>query len=485
MREVQGAAEETGSGKPGSGRPVVGVVLAAGQGKRLRSRLPKVLHEIMGSSLLALLLHVLKKAGIERRLVVATPGSGVERVLPPDVEVCFQKEPRGTADAVASALDYLGEAHFTLLVVNGDTPLLRPETLAGCLKAHLDSGRDCTLLTARLQDPTGYGRALRGSEGELLRVVEEKDASSEERSCREVSSGVYCLEVTPLRQVLPLVRPDNRQGELYLPDVIPLLRERGYSTGAVEAEDPEEILGVNTREELARAEAVLRERTARRWMEEGVTIADPSSVHISPLAEIGPDTVVYPHTFIYGETVIGEECRIGPFSFLRSCRLEDGVRFFFSVAEEASLGRGTTVGPFSHLRPGTRLAAGVRVGNFAEIKNSSVGEGTKVPHHSYLGDAEVGKEVNIGAGAITVNFDGKRKHPTRIEDQAFIGCNVNLIAPLVVGPRAIVAAGSTVNRDVPPDSLAIARSRQENKEGWAKRWKGGSKSPDNPRGTTG
>ncbi len=451
--------------------PVVGAILAAGQGKRLRSRIPKVRHEIAGESFLSLVLHILKEAGVEKRVVVAAPGSGVEEDLPPGVEVCFQEKPRGTADAVAAALRHLGEEDFTLLVVNGDTPLLRPETLARFVQDHLASGRACTLLTARLQDPTGYGRVKRDAEGGVVEVVEEKDASPQERAICEVSSGVWCFAAAPLRRVLPLVRPDNRQSELYLPDVVPLLRERGYRTGAVEAEEPEEILGINTREELARAEAALRERTVRRWMEEGVTVVDPLSVYISPRARIGMDTVIYPHTFIYGETVIGGGCRIGPFSFLRSCRLEDGVEFFFSVAEESFLGAGSRVGPFSHLRPGTRLAAGVKVGNFAEIKNSSLGEGTKVPHHSYLGDAEVGRGVNIGAGAITVNFDGLKKHPTRIEDHAFIGCNVNLIAPLVVGQGAMVAAGSTVNRDVPPEALAIARSRQENKEGWVKKRK--------------
>ncbi len=447
----------------------VGVVLAAGRGKRLRSRLPKVLHRVGGVPMVLLVVEALRRVPVERITVVVGAGEEqVRSVLGEAVAYARQEQPLGTGHALLQALPFL-EGADRALVVSGDVPLVPAELLQGLLAAAEATGAAAVLATAVVEDPTGYGRVVRDAAGGVARIVEEADADPTERAIREINAGLYCFAVGPLRDALRGLAADNAQGEYYLVDVVPALLARGLGVAAVTAAEPELVLGVNTRAELARAEANLRRLVCERWSERGVTFVDPATAYVSPLAELGPDTTVGPFTVIAGRTVCGSGCELGPGGYVRDSRLGDGVRVFFSVVEESELGDGVTVGPFSHLRSGNRLEEGVRVGNFAELKNSRVGAGTKVPHHSYLGDADVGRGVNVGAGTVTVNYDGLRKHRTVIADGAFIGCNANLIAPVTVGEHGWVGAGSTVDEDVPPWSLALARARQSNKPGWVRR----------------
>ncbi len=448
---------------------VAGVVLAAGRGKRLRSRLPKVLHRVGGVPMVLLVVETLRRVPVERITVVTGAGEAeVRSLLGETVAYARQEVPLGTGHALQQALPFL-EGVERVLVVSGDVPLVPVELLRQLVAQAEATGAAAVLATAVVEDPAGFGRVVRDAAGCVARIVEEADATPAEKAIREINAGLYCFAVPALREVLGELRADNAQGEYYLVDVVPALLARGLGVAAVAAPEPELVLGVNTRAELARAEANLRRLVCDRWSERGVTFLDPATAYVSPLAELGPDTTVGPFTVIAGRTACGVGCELGPGSYVRDSRLGDGVRVFFSVVEESELGDGVTVGPFSHLRAGNRLEEGVRVGNFAELKNSRVGAGTKVPHHSYLGDADVGRGVNVGAGSVTVNYDGLRKHRTVIADGAFIGCNANLIAPVTVGEHGWVGAGSTVDEDVPPWSLALARVRQANKPGWVRR----------------
>ncbi|MFO7245665.1 MAG: bifunctional UDP-N-acetylglucosamine diphosphorylase/glucosamine-1-phosphate N-acetyltransferase GlmU [Thermaerobacter sp.] len=447
----------------------VAVILAAGQGTRMRSDLPKVLHPLAGRPMVRYVLEAVRGAGVDR--VVAVVGHQADRVaqaLGDDARCVVQEPQLGTGHAVQCA-EAEAAGFDRVLVVPGDTPLLTAGTLASLLERHARSGAAAVLLTAVVDDPTGYGRVIRDAAGMVQRIVEEADAGPEERAVREINAGVAVFDGPALFAALRGITAANRQNEYYLWDVLPLLMAAGGAVEAVAAADPDEIMGVNDRVALAEAEAVVRRRIARHWMRQGVTLVDPATTYIGADVEIGPDTVIEPLTVLAGRTVVGRSCRIGPGAQIYHSRIGDGCTVGPSVIEESRLGDGVTVGPFNHLRPGTVLEDGARVGNFAELKNTRVGPGSKVPHHSYLGDAEIGRGVNIGAGAVTVNYDGRAKHPTRIEDGAFIGCNVNLVAPVTVGRRGYVAAGSTIHRDVPPEALAIARNRQENKEGWVRR----------------
>ena len=452
-------------------QPLHAVILAAGLGKRMRSNRAKVLHPVAGRPMVEHVVRAAEAAGVDRVVVVVGhQGEQVQALLGERVVYARQEEPLGTGHAVLQA-----EAAVTgaqdVLVLYGDTPLLDGALLRQLVEAHRQSGAAATLLTVELDDPTGYGRIVRDAGGRVVRIVEEADATAAERAIREVNTGIACYRREPLFAALRRLTPANAQGEYYLVDVVEHLGREGYPVATVTAPDPQQVEGVNDREALARAEAILRQRIRRRWMAAGVTFIDPASAWVDDDVEIGRDTVIYPQTVIAAGSRIGEGCRIGPGAHITGSVLGNGVQVWYSVVEDSQLGDGCRVGPFSHLRPGCRIAPGVHIGNFAELKNAEVGEGTKVNHHSYLGDARVGAGVNIGAGTVTVNYDGARKHPTVIEDGAFIGCNANLVAPVRVGRGAYVAAGSTINQDVPADALAIARERQVNKEGWAARWR--------------
>jgi bifunctional UDP-N-acetylglucosamine pyrophosphorylase/glucosamine-1-phosphate N-acetyltransferase len=416
--------------------------------------------------LIGYVLEALREIGIEEQIiVVGHRAEAVREALGDGFRYAYQDPPLGTGHAVLQAEALLPPEAATLLVVCGDTPLLTADTLRRLLSEHRARRARATVLTAVVADPSGYGRVVRGQQGEVLAVVEERDAGTETRAIREVNTGTYCFDRQALFSALREVGAANAQGEYYLPDVLGLLARRGAVVAAVQA-PPEEALGINSRVELAAAEDLLRRRLNRRLMEQGVTLVDPESTYVEATVEVGPDTIIYPGTMLQGRTRIGEACRVGPYVTVRDSRIGREAEVRYAVVEESEIGDGCRIGPFAYLRPGTRLAARVKVGGFVEIKKSEIGEGSKVPHLSYVGDAVVGKEVNIGAGTITCNYDGERKWPTYIEDGAFIGSNTNLVAPVRVGRGAYVGAGSTITRDVPPGALGVARSRQTVIEGW-------------------
>lgn len=444
------------------------IVLAAGQGTRMKSNLYKVLHPVCGKPMVEHVIDHVKGIGADRVVTVVGHGAElVEETLGQKSEYVLQAEQLGTAHAVQQAENLLGDLEGTTLVICGDTPLIRSETMEALVNKHKELGAKATILTAIADNPAGYGRIIRGDQGEVLRNVEQKDATSEEQAVTEINTGTYCFDNRALFEALKKVKNDNAQGEYYLPDVMGILQSEGALIGAHVSDDFSETLGVNDRVVLAQAEAVMRHRIAEKHMRNGVTIISPETTVISADAVIGRDTVLQPGTIIEGHSSIGEECLIGPNSHIIDSEVSDKTSIHSSVVKSSKIGSNTTVGPFAHIRPETDLGDHVKVGNFVEIKKSSFGTGSKVSHLSYIGDAEVGSAVNIGCGSITVNYDGKNKFKTTIEDEAFIGCNSNLVAPVTVGKGSYVAAGSTVTKDVPEDSLAIARSRQENKEGYA------------------
>lgn len=448
------------------------VVLAAGKGTRMKSRHPKVLHPVAGRPMLSYVLEAVESAGADRVVVVAGFGlEAVRAVVGEKAEVVCQEEQLGTAHALLQAEEKLRDRRGEILVVCGDTPLLNGRVLADLVTFHRDTGAKATVLTTRMEDPTGYGRVIRGEDGLVRRIVEQKDASPAEQAVDEVNTGVYCFAVEGLFDALRRIGRENRQGEYYLTDIVSLYVSEGRPVASWVAPDPAVVMGINDRVQLARAEQVLRRRIIERLMLDGVTVIDPATTFVDAGVSIAPDTVIYPFTIIEGETVIGRECIIGPQSRLVDCRLGDGVVFRNSVALESEIGDGTTVGPFAYLRPGNRIGSRVRIGDFVELKKSVVGEGSKIPHLSYVGDALIGSGVNVGAGTITCNYDGRRKSVTIIEDGAFIGSNTNLVAPVKVGRGAYVGAGSTITRDVPPGALGVARGRQRNVDGWAARKK--------------
>jgi bifunctional UDP-N-acetylglucosamine pyrophosphorylase/glucosamine-1-phosphate N-acetyltransferase len=453
------------------------IILAAGQGKRMKSRRPKILHRVAGKPMLGYVLEAAARLGIERPLVVVGHGADeVQAEIGPGVDYVLQAEQKGTGHAVLQARERLTGLSGELLVLYGDTPLLRPETLAGFVRFHEREQAAASVLTAILPDPTGYGRIVREPEsGAVLRIVEEKDASPVEKTYREINTGIYCFSLSALLPVLDHLTPANAQGEYYLTDAIALLRETGGKVAALAAGDPEEIQGVNSREQLAQVEVVVRREKNRALMASGVTLMDPATTFVDAAVEVGRDTVLYPFTWLEGQTVVGEECAVGPQVRLRDTVLGDRVQVQFAVADGALVADQVTVGPFAYLRPGADVGPGAKIGDFVEIKNSRVGAGSKVPHHSYLGDAEVGAGVNIGAGTITCNYDGERKHRTVIGDRCFIGANSNLVAPVTVGEGAYVASGSTITADVPPGALGVARGRQRNIEDWVAKKRGSTK----------
>jgi bifunctional UDP-N-acetylglucosamine pyrophosphorylase/glucosamine-1-phosphate N-acetyltransferase len=447
------------------------VVLAAGEGKRFRSVLPKPLHRAAGRPLLWHVLAAAAGLGAERTVVVVGRGADEVRTAVAsfglgEVEFAIQQELRGTGDAVAAALPLLppgGE----VLVLYGDTPLLTAGTLERLLAAHRQSGAQATLLTARPPDPTGLGRVLRAPDGAVTGVVEERDATPEQRAIREVNAGFYVFQRHAL-DGLARLEPDNHQGEYYLPDLIPMLLAAGARVATSKA-PADEVLGVNDRAQLAEATAVLRRRALERLLAAGVTVVDPATTYVDTDVEVGQDTVLEPLTFLEAGTRIGAGCSIGPNTRLIACTVGDEATVTQAVAVQSHVGARAMVGPFAYLRPGAELGPGSKVGTYVEVKNSSIGRGSKVPHLTYVGDAEIGEDVNVGAGTVFVNYDGFHKHRTVVGNGAFIGSDTMLVAPLTIGDGAQTAAGSTITRDVPPGALAIERAVQRIVEGWAAR----------------
>ena len=444
------------------------VILAAGKGTRMKSSLPKVLHKAGGKAMLAHVLTAAKEAGARRNIVVVGfGGEAVEAALKGEAEFVTQAEQLGTGHAVLQAEPLLGGTQGTVLVLCGDTPLLTGKLLEKLVREHAAAGAKATVLTAVMPDATGYGRVLRSADGMVERIVEHKDATAEERAVREVNSGIYCFEASDLFAALHEVGNDNAQGEYYLPDVIEILKKKGEKIFAVAADDYEETLGVNSRAQLAASEKILRRRKNEALMADGVTLMDPDTTYVDADVRVGRDTVIYPGTWLEGATVIGEGCEIGPSARFQDVKVGAHVTAHFCYAHECEIADGVTLGPYVHIRPATKLAAHVKIGNFVEVKNSVVGEGTKLPHLSYIGDADIGAGVNMGCGTITVNYDGKKKFRTEVGDNAFVGCNSNLVAPVRVGAGAYIGAGSTITKEVPEGDLAIARAHQKNITGWA------------------
>ncbi|MGP1470388.1 MAG: bifunctional UDP-N-acetylglucosamine diphosphorylase/glucosamine-1-phosphate N-acetyltransferase GlmU [Schwartzia sp. (in: firmicutes)] len=446
---------------------LVTVILAAGKGTRMKSVLPKVLHQVGGKPMVQHVLDAAHMAGARRNIVVVGFGAEfVRSALRGDAEIVVQEEQLGTGHAVRMAEPLLSDERGTVMVLCGDTPLLTGALLTRLYQAHQETGAKATVLTAMMPDATGYGRIIRASDGTVEKIVEEKDATEKERAGKEVNSGIYCFSAPDLFSALREVGCDNAQGEYYLPDVLSILRRRGEKIWAVAAEEYEETLGVNSRVQLAGAEKILRRRKNLALMENGVTLMDPETTFIDAEVSVGKDTVIYPFTWIEGASSVGEGCVLGPSSRFSDTKIGHEVTAQFVYAHECEIGDGAMVGPYVHLRPQTKLAAQVRVGNFVEVKNSSVGEGSKLPHLQYIGDCDMGSGVNMGCGTITVNYDGKEKHRTTIGNGAFVGCNSNLVAPVTVAEGAYVAAGSTITKDVPPNQLAVARARQKNIPHW-------------------
>lgn len=446
------------------------VILAAGKGTRMKSKLPKVLHNVCGGTMLSYVLDAVAGAGVRKIIVVV--GYGAEQVaseVAGRAQIAHQAEQLGTAHALLQSGPFLSDFNGHLLVLCGDTPLIESGTLTELIQSHRSTGAAATVLTARLEDPAGYGRVVRNNQGGVVKIIEQKDASPEEQQICEVNTGIYCFKTEGLLEDLSRLSPNNAQGEYYLTDIIEINVRRGRRVGAVTLANPLETKGINDRVQLAEAERYMRGRILHDLMLSGVTVIDPHNTFVDRKVQVGRDTIIYPNTFIEGDTIIGEDCIIGPGARLVNAVVGNGVSIQYSVVSESSMEDGCSIGPFSHLRPGNSLGRQVKVGNFSEVKKSVVGDGSKVPHLSYVGDATIGKNVNIGAGTITCNYDGRNKWPTRIDDGVLIGSNTNLVAPVKIGAGSVTGAGSTITRDVPAGSLAVERSKQKVIPGWSSR----------------
>jgi bifunctional UDP-N-acetylglucosamine pyrophosphorylase / glucosamine-1-phosphate N-acetyltransferase len=452
--------------------PVV-VILAAGQGTRMRSSVQKLLHPLCGRPIIDWSIAAAREAGAGRVVVVDSPERPLESVTGDGVELAIQHEPRGTADAVKAAAGQIG-ADQTVVVINGDVPLVRPETLRALIDAHGKSHSAATIVTVVLSDPSGYGRVIRAPDGTVERVVETKadgDATEHERQIREVNTGMFAFDGDALLMALEQVRADNAQGEYYLPDVLPILRAHERTVDAFELADSEQLLQINNRVQLAEVTAVAQRQIHEAHMLAGVTIVNPAATVIDYGVEIGQDTVIAPFTSLHGATRIGEGATIGPGSTLIDATVGNGSKLIHSYVTGAEVGERVSVGPFAYLRPGTVMRDGSKAGTFVEIKNSDVGAGTKVPHLSYIGDADIGEQTNLGAATITANYDGYRKSRTRIGSRVKTAVDTTLVAPVTIGDDAFTAAGSVIGSEVPDGALAgspgVARSAQRNVEGYA------------------
>lgn len=442
------------------------LILAAGQGKRINSNLPKVLHKVCGKEMVNHVIDTLRETKVNDINVIIGKGADLVKVntKSKDVTYSMQEEQLGTGHAVKCASDFLKGKTGTVAVFCGDAPLIKEDTVNRIFEEHLTSKNSATILTSILDDATGYGRIVRSGD-EVLKIVEHKDCNEEELKINEMNAGVYCFDIESLLESLEKLSNSNSQGEYYLTDVIEILKAQNHRIGAV-ITDYEETIGVNSRAQLAQVEAILRNRINIKHMENGVTIIDPASTYIGADVKIGRDTIVYPGNVIEGNTVIGENCTLYPNSRISDCTIADDVEIQSSVVLQSKIGNNTTVGPFAYIRPESKIGNSVRVGDFVEIKKSTIGDNTKVSHLTYIGDAEVGENCNFGCGTVTVNYDGKNKNKTIIGNNSFIGCNTNLISPIKVEDNTYIAAGSTITNDVKEGDLAVARAKQRNIEGW-------------------
>lgn len=448
------------------------VILAAGQGTRMKSKLYKVLHPVLGRPMVQHVIDQIKAVQLDKTVTIVSRGADkVVEYIGNDSAFVTQEEQLGTGHAVMQAEELLKDEKGTTMVVCGDTPLITSETYQALFDHHEKEGASATILTAKTKEPAGYGRVIRNEADEVERIVEHKDANANERLVEEINTGTYCFDNQALFAALKEISNDNVQGEYYLPDVIEVLRDKKEKVSAFITPDFEETLGINDRVSLAQAEKIMKRRINEKHLRNGVAIIDPDHTYIHPDVEIKQDAVIHPGTIITGATHIASDAEIGPHSEIDNCYIGSFSVVKQSVATNSKIGERVKIGPYAHIRPESAIGDEAKVGNFVEIKKTTIGTASKVSHLSYMGDAQVGSNVNVGCGTITVNYDGKNKYLTTIEDDSFIGCNSNLIAPVTIGADSYVAAGSTITKDVPAESLSVARARQTNKEGYATRLK--------------
>ncbi|EOS8037062.1 bifunctional UDP-N-acetylglucosamine diphosphorylase/glucosamine-1-phosphate N-acetyltransferase GlmU [Enterococcus hirae] len=446
------------------------IILAAGKGTRMKSKLYKVLHPVSGQPMVEHIINRISETNPDQ--IITIVGHGAEQVkaqLGERSEYALQAEQLGTGHAVLQAASFLQGKEGTTLVISGDTPLLTTETLNNLFEYHQGKNASATILTAQAEDPTGYGRIIRDHIGIVEKIVEQKDTTPEEALVQEINTGTYCFDNQALFEALNKVGTDNAQGEYYLTDIIEILKDAGKTVAAYQTEDFDESMGVNDRIALAKANELMRQRINKMHMVNGVSFVDPATTYIDAGVEIGSDTVIEAGVQLQGKTVIGSDCVIGAHSRIVDSVIEDHVVVEHSVIEKSLVKSHADVGPFAHLRPKAEIGEGVHIGNFVEVKNAEIGKNTKVGHLTYVGDATLGEEINVGCGVVFVNYDGKNKHRTTIGDHSFIGSNANIIAPVEIAKNTSVAAGSTITEDIPEYAMAIARARQVNKEEYAKK----------------
>ena len=448
------------------------IIMAAGKGKRMKSNLPKVLHNLAGKPILNYVLDTVDQLEAKRKLlIIGYKSDKIRELIGDKIEYVEQKEQLGTAHAVLQTKKLLSDFKGDVLILSGDVPFLTVKTLKKLLKHHQTNNFCCTLASTILKNPKGYGRIIRDKKGEIKGIIEEVDLSADRKKITEINSGIYCFSKDRLFWALEKITPDNKQGEYYLTDTVEILLKEGLTIGNIIVKDYSEILGINGRLDLADASRKVYQKTLQDLMLQGVTIIDPNSTFIEQGVKIGQDTIIYPFTIIEKDTKIESSCLVGPYSHLVDANIGKGVRIWASIIESSTVKEGANIGPYAHLRPETVVEKGAKIGNFVELKKTVMGEGSKASHLTYLGDATVGKKVNIGAGTITCNYDGEKKHKTIIKNGVFIGSNNSLVAPVKLGKNSYTGAGSTITRDVPAGNLAIARSRQKNISGWRKKKK--------------
>ena len=444
------------------------IILAAGNGTEMKSEKSKVLHEICGKPMVKYVYDAVENAGAKKIItVVGHMSDEVKQCIGEDKDYALQDKHLGTGHAVMCAIPQINDGDCCI-VLTGDAPLITEETIKKAVLWHTEKRFAATVITAKSKNPFGYGRIIRDENMNVKNIVEEKDATASQKIVNEINSGFYCFDAALLRAALSEIKPKNLQSEYYLTDTIAILIDMGYNVGAYVLDNPDEIMGVNNRVQLADAEKIMRRQILCLHMIEGVTIKDPGSTYIEHGVKIGRDTVIEPGCVIKTGSIIGKNCVIGPYTTIENCKVGDGTKCIHSVVCDSKIGDNVNIGPFAYIRPDCNISDNVKVGDFVELKNSNIGTGTKISHLTYVGDSDVGDKVNFGCGPVTVNYDSKNKHRTTIGDNAFLGCNTNLVAPVTVGDNAYTAAGSTITENVPKDSLGIGRARQCNKLDWVK-----------------
>lgn len=444
------------------------LVMAAGEGTRMKSSVPKVLHKIAGRTMLEWVIDAVSGDDFGKPVIIVSPknGEAISQVVGDSCKTAVQERQLGTGDAVKSALDAISGSDYTVIIA-GDMPLVRRETMESLSGQCAELGCDMMLLTGVIDNPTGYGRILR-EDGKVVGIIEENDATDEQKKIKEINLSCYCVRTSALIENITKLKNDNKKGEYYLTDLVKIFAEEGLKVEAKPVADMSELSGVNTKTQLAQAAAVLRVRINEEHTEAGVLMIDPSTVYVDAGVKIGEDTVIYPGVVIEGETEIGSAVTLYPGSRIKDSVVADGAVVQNSVVLESRIGERAQVGPYAYLRPGSNIGSDCRIGDFVEVKNSDIGDGSKVSHLTYIGDGTIGKECNIGCGVVFVNYDGKEKARVTVGDGCFIGCNTNLISPVEVGHGAYIAAGATVTKDIPDNALCIARAREVIKAGWGK-----------------